>query len=231
MRPGSDTTLETGRRSMARPRRSSCQPGLTDLTVLTCYGCVDDSCPSLTLGGARIGALFRRPGASVTTTRPMRIPGRWREGFALDHHTLRSTFLGDDEFGHPMFETTRSEIGDLLYRLKYRTDESVVPDIIDAAVELLSAWRPGIEVVVPVPASRTRSVQPVLVLGSAMAKRLGIPFASECVSKSHEVPELKNATTSTSVPACWPAPTPLTGRTCRGGAFSCSTTSIARARR
>ena len=122
----------------------------------------------------------------------MRIPGRWREEFALDHHTLSSTFLGDDEFGHPMFETTRSEIGDLLYRLKYRTDESVVHDIIDAAVELLSAWRPGIEVVVPVPASRTRSVQPVLVLGSAMAKRLGIPFASECVSKSHEVPELKN---------------------------------------
>ena len=47
---------------------------------------------------------------------PRRIYGRWHEGFALDLHTLGSTFMGHDEFGHPRFETQRSEIGELLYR-------------------------------------------------------------------------------------------------------------------
>jgi len=44
---------------------------------------------------------------------PKRIRGNWKEGFALDFHTLRSEYIGDDEYGHPQFETTRSEIGEL----------------------------------------------------------------------------------------------------------------------
>ena len=50
----------------------------------------------------------------------MRIPGRWREGYVLDYHTLDSTYLGDDEYGHPMFDTKRSDVGELLYRLNER---------------------------------------------------------------------------------------------------------------
>jgi hypothetical protein len=45
------------------------------------------------------------------------IIGKWREGFALDLQTLSSIFIGHDEFGHPRFETTRPEIGELLYKL------------------------------------------------------------------------------------------------------------------
>jgi len=50
---------------------------------------------------------------------PKIITGCWTEGFALDFHTLSSEFIGDDEYGHPQFDTKRSEIGELLYRLKY----------------------------------------------------------------------------------------------------------------
>jgi hypothetical protein len=58
----------------------------------------------------------------MVAIRPMRIPGRWRDGRALDVHTVSSVYVGDDEFGHARFETRRSAMGDLLYRLKYRTD-------------------------------------------------------------------------------------------------------------
>ena len=47
-----------------------------------------------------------------------KILGKWKEGFSLDLHTLSSVFIGDDEFGHPRFDTRRSEIGELLYKLK-----------------------------------------------------------------------------------------------------------------
>jgi adenine/guanine phosphoribosyltransferase-like PRPP-binding protein len=57
---------------------------------------------------------------------PARIAGRWADGRALDVHTVRSTYLGDDEFGHAQFETERSPIGELVYRLKYRGDWGVV---------------------------------------------------------------------------------------------------------
>jgi hypothetical protein len=82
---------------------------------------------------------------------PKRIIGRWTEGFALDFHTLSSEYIGDDEYGHPQFDTKRSEIGELLYRLKYREDKSVLGDIISTAsrfiksknwpVDLMSLYR------------------------------------------------------------------------------------------
>lgn len=50
---------------------------------------------------------------------PKKLAGRWRAGYALDHHTTSSVYLGDDELGHPAFDTKRSEIGELLYQLKY----------------------------------------------------------------------------------------------------------------
>ena len=42
----------------------------------------------------------------------------------LDKHTLSSTYLGDDEFGHPRFDTKRSEVAEALYQVKYRGDFS-----------------------------------------------------------------------------------------------------------
>ena len=77
--------------------------------------------------------------------RPIRIPGRWSDGRALDVHTIRSTHVGDDEFGHPRFETERSPMGELLYRLKYKGDRSVVPAIAEAATAFVRSWQPGLE--------------------------------------------------------------------------------------
>jgi hypothetical protein len=53
---------------------------------------------------------------------PISLIGNWLEGFALGLHTISSEFSGYDEFGHEVFNTKRSEIGELLYRLKYKSE-------------------------------------------------------------------------------------------------------------
>lgn len=122
----------------------------------------------------------------------MKIPGRWREGYALDYHTVSSTYLGDDEFGNPQFDTKRTELGELLFRLKNRSDVSTIPEIVDAAVSFIQSWNPAIDLVVTVPASRTRKVQPVFLLGGSLTRRLNIPFEPTSVKRVRNVRELKD---------------------------------------
>jgi predicted amidophosphoribosyltransferase len=119
------------------------------------------------------------------------IIGKWRGGLALDLQTLSSIFVGHDEFGHPRFETTRSEIGELLYKLKYSGDQSVVSEIADAAATLVKEWQPTVEVIVPVPASTRRSVQPVIVLANALGQRLGVPV-NDCIATTRDPSPVKN---------------------------------------
>jgi len=123
---------------------------------------------------------------------PLKIPGRWHDGYALDLHTLKSVFLGNDEFGRPLFETTRSEIGELLYRLKYSADQTAIPELVQAAVGFIVGWKASPDALVPVPPSRARAVQPVLVLAKAMADDLKIEFVGDGVTRTKEIPELKN---------------------------------------
>lgn len=123
--------------------------------------------------------------------RPRKIIGHWREGHALDLHTLGSVFIGNDDLGHPRFETTRTAMGELLYRLKYSGDRSVVPEIASAAERFLRGWNPRVDIVVPVPPSTERAVRPVHVLAEAISGRLGIPLV-ECVRRTREAPQLKD---------------------------------------
>ena len=124
---------------------------------------------------------------------PQRIPGRWKEGFVLDFHTVASVYLGDDEFGHPIFDTTRTPLGELLYRLKYRSDATVLDGIVGAADSFLRSWKPGVEMIVPVPPSKKdRPSQPVLTIATALGARLGLPVNASAVSLARETPELKN---------------------------------------
>lgn len=60
---------------------------------------------------------------------PHRIRGSWEDGYVLDVHSTGSTFLGYDELGHTVFDTNRTEMGELLYLLKYKGDVSVLSEI------------------------------------------------------------------------------------------------------
>jgi len=115
----------------------------------------------------------------MVKTNPRKIEGAWQQGYALDQHTIKSVYIGEDEHGHPRFDTTRSEIGELLYRLKYGHDLSVVNDIADAAVSFAKDWKPKADLLIPVTPSRVRSQQPVFLVGAEIAKRLNIPFVAK----------------------------------------------------
>jgi len=128
----------------------------------------------------------------MATIHATRIPGRWREGFALDYHTISSEFVGHDEYGHARFETRRSELGELLYRLKYGLDQAVIKEIVDAAAGFCNSWNPTVGLIVPVPPSRARTQQPVLLLAEALAARLNVECRFDAITRTKSVPELKD---------------------------------------
>ncbi|MCX6583249.1 MAG: ComF family protein [Candidatus Aminicenantes bacterium] len=129
----------------------------------------------------------------MVNIKPLRLPGRWREGFALDYHTVGSTYRGDDEFGHPIFDTQRTELGELLYRLKYRSDNSVVDEIAITAATFITSWNTGVDIIIPVPPSRSvRPLQPVLTLAESLSRKLNIPNVIDAVVTVKDIPELKN---------------------------------------
>lgn len=123
---------------------------------------------------------------------PMRIPGRWQAGFALDFHTLSSAYLGDNQHGHPVFETRRTDLGELLYRFKYRSDEAALRDIVDAATAFVRTWDPKPTAVVATPASRQRARQPVAAIALGLARSVGLPFLADAIRCSRDIPELKD---------------------------------------
>jgi predicted amidophosphoribosyltransferase len=100
--------------------------------------------------------------------------------------------VGDDEYGHPQFETKRSPAGELLFRIKYRLDRSAVPELVECVAAFVRSWHPPIDMIVPVPPTRVRALQPVIVLGEALAKDIGVDFCGDCVRRTKEVPELKD---------------------------------------
>jgi competence protein ComFC len=118
--------------------------------------------------------------------------GPWTDGYALHIHTLASTFIGNNEFGHPMFDTKRSPVGELLYQLKYRRDQTAVDQLAEAAEAFLKTWQPPIEAIVPVPPSVARKDQPVIAVATALAKRLKIPLCTSCLAKVKQTPQLKD---------------------------------------
>jgi len=127
----------------------------------------------------------------VTGFQPRQILGKWQEGFALDLHTLSSVPLGHNEFGHMQYDTKRSEIGELLFRLKNRSDTSAVPELVAAAVQFLKTWKPTIDMIVPVPPSNARAIQPVMLLAKGISAECNLPLVM-CVMKTRDTPQLKN---------------------------------------
>jgi len=123
---------------------------------------------------------------------PTRIAGRWSHGFTLDLHTTSSGLAGRDGYGHPQFASKRSELGELLYRLKFRGDKSVVPEIAEVVGTFADSYLPQVNLIVPVPPSTPRKEQPVILLAHAIGARIGIPVFEDCVWKVRETSQLKN---------------------------------------
>jgi competence protein ComFC len=125
---------------------------------------------------------------------PQGINGPWKTGIVLDWHTVSSKVIGQNEFGHPIFDNTRSEIGELLYQFKYRNDQNALQQIVRTLVEYLGDKIKGrIELILPVPPSDpTRTVTSQIAQG--LAKGLQLVFSSSALTKSKNTNELKSMT-------------------------------------
>ena len=128
----------------------------------------------------------------MATTNPMQIRGTWRQGYVLDYHTVRSEFLEHDEFGNPMFDTKRTEVGELLYQLKYRRNLEAMDALVAATIAFVKSWQIALDVIVPVPPTRTRRFQPVFEIAFRLADALGLPILKDFVRNVRNTKELKN---------------------------------------
>jgi predicted amidophosphoribosyltransferase len=129
----------------------------------------------------------------VTKINPQRIYGSFVSGIALDVHTLSSTYMGVNEYGHDVYDTTRSEIGDLLYKLKYRSDRDAGVEIVRVASAFVAHQKFKFDLLVPVPPSGVRALQPVLFLAEGIGATVPLPVA-DCVTTTRATEQLKGVT-------------------------------------
>ena len=128
----------------------------------------------------------------MTKTNPRKIDGPWVDGRVLDLHSTGSEFLGYDEYGHEQFDTRRTEVGELLYRLKYRSDASAIEEIGSVAETFIRSWQIKFDVIVPAPPTRTRRIQPLHQIADDLARRFDVPVVKAVSKKAAGAAELKN---------------------------------------
>jgi len=117
--------------------------------------------------------------------KPIKLVGPWDEGYALDIHTISSTYLGDDVYGHPDFQNEYSEIGNLLHLFKYRGMSNKLFDIIEIVKPFIKTWQAMQEIsfVLPVPSSKVRAYQPAQEIAYEIASLLGVGYSDKVLQK------------------------------------------------
>jgi predicted amidophosphoribosyltransferase len=128
---------------------------------------------------------------------PIKIYGNWDSGYALDKHSLHSEFLGIDEFGHNIYETTRSEIGEAVYQLKYQNNLSFIDLLADVSAnainELILVEKNTLDCIVPVPPSDpNRKEQPVFQIAKRISEILKIQYDDNLIEKTVHTEQMKN---------------------------------------
>tara|TARA_R110002096_G_scaffold344921_7_gene538208 strand:+ start:173727 stop:174269 length:543 start_codon:yes stop_codon:yes gene_type:complete len=115
----------------------------------------------------------------------------------LDVQTISSTFAGYYPNGREKFDTIRSEVGELVYQLKYKAQTGSADTIAEMMAEHF-ANKPiilsHIDLVLPMPASTRRAVQPVYSIASELAKKLEKTYTENAIQKTKQTPSLKNIT-------------------------------------
>lgn len=113
------------------------------------------------------------------------ISGNWHSGYALDKHLVSSTFTGHNEYGHPTFDNVRTEVGEALYQLKYKSDQAqaklLAQTVISTVIPLI---KQPVHLVVPVPASTQRRIQPVYEVAKELAALLKVESFENIIQKA-----------------------------------------------
>lgn len=123
---------------------------------------------------------------------PKDIKGSWDAGYVLDLHTISSTLIGYNEFGHPEFDTQRSPLGELVYRLKYKGNRTAISAIVDAVAGFVRNWAIQPDMIIPMPPSKQRAAQPVVEIATELGKALQIPVDTTSLKKTRATPQMKD---------------------------------------
>lgn len=124
---------------------------------------------------------------------PQNIEGVWQSGVALDFHTTSSTPTSYNEAGYMQFDTVRPEIAELLYQLNYQGKQEAAQEIITTSAAFLHPHRAKFDLMIPVPASTARVVQPVLILARGIGAVVDLPVV-ECITTTRSPSQLKGVT-------------------------------------
>lgn len=109
------------------------------------------------------------------------------EGVYLDNHTIKSTINTDGSF-----DTERTEIGEMLYQLKYCLDISKIEPISDLIIKAILNTFEKIDIIISIPPSNlNRPFQPVLELAQRISELSGIPTNLNYLKKK-PTPALKS---------------------------------------
>ena len=123
---------------------------------------------------------------------PKEIKGAWDVGYVLDRHTISSTMIGYNEFGHPEFDTHRSPLGELIYKLKYKGDTAVVPAIVEIVTTFIATWGIKPDVIAPLPPSKQRAFQPVVEITTQLGATVQIPVDVTSLKKTGTTSQMKD---------------------------------------
>ncbi len=120
------------------------------------------------------------------------INGPWDQGWVLDKHMVSSTFLGNDDRGHPCFDNQRTEIGEATYQLKYQKDWNQVGPLAQAVATNVFPMLDQVGFVLPMPASNVRQRQPVTEVALELGRIVGRPVFSDLLRKATTGKSLKD---------------------------------------
>lgn len=123
------------------------------------------------------------------------LQGPWNAGWALNKHMLRSTYLGDDEYGRARFESVRTDVGEATYQLKYRQDWGQAQHLARALLDHVVPKFAEIGFIVPMPASTARARQPVTEVAQALGALSGISVFPDLLRKASNGKSLKDLQT------------------------------------
>ena len=138
-------------------------------------------------------SLFRENTLKIN---PQEINGNWRAGWTLDVHTRSSRPLPDGRY-----DTDRTELGELVYQVKYESDKSKIQPIAETAAQFVKEKYtvdehpilPYLKVIIPIPPSDTsRNFQPVTDIAQEIGKLLKLPVRSDYLKKVKQSLPLKN---------------------------------------
>ncbi|WP_313701558.1 ComF family protein [Pantoea sp.] len=123
------------------------------------------------------------------------IEGNWNKGVVLDKHSKSSVLTGQNEYGHNVYDTIRTDVGEALFQLKYRSDWNQVQPLAQCLFDNAYLLFDRVGFIVPMAASNVRARQPVTEMAQALAKLAGVPCFTNMLLKAAGGVSLKNLNT------------------------------------